>query len=187
MKILDTTLPDVKIIQPAVFKDDRGYFFESWQHDKFNQSIPGFNFLQDNESCSSTGTLRGIHLQIKHPQGKLVRVVSGKVFDVAVDLRPDSSTCGQWFGKVLDSVHKEMMWIPPGFGHAFYTLADDTVFVYKCTDVYYHDDQHTLAWNDPGVNINWPESNDGAQPSLSEKDNEGNSLSEIVARIKATV
>ncbi len=183
MNIIETPLNDVLVIQPQVFSDDRGYFLESWQQQKFDNAGLNLGFLQDNESCSSKGTLRGIHLQIKHPQGKLVRVVKGSVFDVAVDLRPESSTCGQWFGKVLDSNNKEMMWIPPGFGHAFYTLSDEAIFVYKCTEIYFHDDQYTLAWDDPDINIDWP-TELANNIALSEKDRTGMSYAETMSMIR---
>ncbi len=181
----DTGLAGVKLITPAVFEDERGYFFESWQKFKFAELGIDAEFLQDNQSFSRRGTLRGVHLQIAHPQGKLVQVCRGEVFDVAVDLRPDSPTVGQWYGARLSDRNHHMLWIPPGLGHAFLVLSDEAVFSYKCTDIYYPDDQHTLAWDDPDVAIDWPaiEGVDGFV--LSDKDRRGQSLAEILARIRS--
>jgi len=184
MKITSTEIPDVKLIEPAVFKDDRGYFFESWQKEKLKQAGLDLDFVQDNESFSTRGTLRGIHLQIKQPQGKLVRATSGEVFDIAVDLRPNSKTLGKWVGRHLSDENKHMLWIPPGFGHAFLVLSDTAIFNYKCTDYYLHDDQHSLAWDDPEINVQWPDLGETAI-SLSEKDQHGDSFAEIIGRIKA--
>ena len=183
MKFIATEIPDVILIEPDVFKDDRGYFFESWQKKKLKAGGLDLEFVQDNESFSSRGTLRGIHLQIKQPQGKLVRATRGEVFDVAVDLRPGSATEGQWVGRRLDDKNKHLLWIPPGFGHAFLVLSETALFNYKCTDYYLHDDQHTLAWDDPSINVQWPEL--GMAPVLSEKDSQGDDFNSIMERIRA--
>ena len=167
MEIIKTKIPDLLIIKPAVFKDERGYFFESYSKGKFlNQGIDK-NFVQDNESKSVKGVLRGLHFQ-KPPysQGKLVRVMKGAVLDVAVDLRKSSPTYGKWASIELTEDNKFMYWIPPGFAHGFITLEDDTVFFYKCTNVYNKESEGSLRWNDPDLNIDWGLSN----PILSEKD-----------------
>lgn len=181
MNITETSLEGLLLLEPKVFGDDRGYFFESWNQKVFQDIGLDINFVQDNESQSSKGTLRGIHMQIAHPQGKLVRVSDGEVLDVAVDCRPDSKTVGQWLGFNLSAENKNMLWIPPGFGHAFLTLSTRATFNYKCSELYYGDDQFTLAWDDPDVAIDWPMS--PSQISLSEKDKQGLSLEEILAKI----
>lgn len=183
MKFTATEIPDVVLIEPDVFKDDRGYFFESWHKEKLREGGLDLEFVQDNESFSSRGTLRGIHLQIKQPQGKLVRATLGEVFDIAVDLRPGSATQGQWVGRHLSDENKHMLWIPPGFGHAFLVLSETAIFNYKCTDYYLHDDQHTLAWDDPSIDVQWPELD--VAPSLSPKDRAGDDYKTIMDRIIA--
>ena len=167
MKIIPTEIPDVCIIKPMVFTDDRGYFFESYNHDKFLASALDLNFIQDNESRSMKGVLRGLHFQ-QHPsaQGKLVRVMRGAVLDVAVDIRRKSPTYGKWVSIVLTGDNKYMYWIPEGFAHGFLTLEDDTVFFYKCTNVYNKASEGSIRWNDPDLNINWGTEN----PILSDKD-----------------
>lgn len=170
------------LLEPRVFSDDRGYFFESWNAQLFRDSGLDINFVQDNESQSSRGTLRGVHMQIAHPQGKLVRVSEGEVWDVAVDCRPQSKTLGKWQGFTLSSSNKNMLWIPPGFGHAFLTLSERATFNYKCSELYFGDDQYTLAWNDSDVGIEWPI--DKAEIQLSEKDQQGMGFEEIVTLIK---
>ncbi len=182
MEIIKTELDGVLLIKPRVFGDDRGYFFESWNDQVFRDNGLDIQFVQDNESQSSRGTLRGVHMQIAHPQGKLVRVSEGEVFDVAVDCRPDSATIGQWVGFNLSAENKDMLWIPPGFGHAFLTLSKRATFNYKCSDLYYGDDQYTLAWDDPTVAIDWPLEDD--QMNLSEKDQQGMDFKETIDRIK---
>ncbi len=184
MKITETEIPDVKLIEPMVFEDDRGYFFESWQKEKLKDAGLDLEFVQDNESFSSRGTLRGIHLQIKQPQGKLVRVTVGEVFDIAVDLRPGSATLGKWVGRKLNDANKHMLWIPPGFGHAFLVLSETAIFNYKCTDYYLHDDQHSLAWDDPTVDVQWPDLGD-TPLGLSDKDRNADNFDTIMARIRA--
>jgi len=156
MKIIETELEGLLHLEPRVFSDDRGYFFESWNQKLFRDNGLDINFVQDNESQSARGTLRGVHMQIAHPQGKLVRVSEGEVFDVAVDCRPESRTLGKWLGFTLTASKKNMLWIPPGFGHAFLTLSERATFSYKCSELYFGDDQFTLAWDDPDIAIDWP-------------------------------
>ncbi|MGF1547572.1 MAG: dTDP-4-dehydrorhamnose 3,5-epimerase [Thiotrichales bacterium] len=156
MEIQSTRIEDVKILQPRAFRDDRGYFMETWNQRTLDRLGLELRFVQDNESRSTQGTLRGIHFQRQRPQGKLVRVVSGKVFDIAVDLRAGSPTFGQWTGHELSDTNMTQLWIPPGFGHAFYVMSDVAVFNYKCTDYYQGDDQWSLRWDCPEVAIQWP-------------------------------
>jgi dTDP-4-dehydrorhamnose 3,5-epimerase len=167
MEIIPTKISDVCIIKPMVFADDRGYFFESYNREKFLASALDLNFIQDNESRSMKGVLRGLHFQ-QHPsaQGKLVRVMRGAVLDVAVDIRKKSPTFGKWVSIVLTGDNKYMYWIPEGFAHGFLTLEDDTVFFYKCTNVYNKASEGSIRWNDPDLNINWGTDN----PILSDKD-----------------
>ena len=170
MEIITTKIPDLYIIKPKVFKDHRGYFFESYNKEAFLKVGIDQNFIQDNESKSGKGVLRGLHFQ-KPPfaQGKLVRVIKGAVLDVAVDLRKSSPTYGQWESIELSEENKLMFWVPPGFAHGFVTLADDTVFFYKCTNVYNKESEASIIWNDPDLNIDWGVEN----PTLSEKDKSG--------------
>ena len=167
MKVIKTKLEDCLIIQPNIYKDDRGYFLETFNSSKY-MSIAGikYRFVQDNHSFSKKNVLRGLHFQKENPQGKLVSVISGEVFDVAVDIRKDSKTFGQWKSVILSSENKTQFWIPPGFAHGFVVLSDFANFVYKCTDYYDPKDEETIVWNDPSININWPVEN----PVLSEKD-----------------
>lgn len=168
MKIIDTKIPDVKIFEPAVFGDERGFFFESFSQKKFDDAV-GRNvaFVQDNHSKSSKGVLRGLHYQLNpFAQGKLVRCVAGSVFDVAVDIRKKSPFYGQWVGVELSSENKRQLWIPEGFAHGFLTLTDNTEFVYKTTNFYSKESERSIAWNDPLINIDWPEK----EVLLSEKD-----------------
>jgi len=176
MKMIETDIPDVKIIQPTVFGDQRGYFMETWSQQNFSASGLEINFIQDNHSRSSQGILRGLHYQIKHPQGKLVRVVTGKVFDVAVDIRQDSSTFGQWVGVVLSDENHQMLWVPPGFAHGFYVMSEQADFLYKCTDIYAPEYERCIKWDDAEIGIEWPLMNK-QQPLLSEKDKKGLNLS----------
>ena len=178
MKIVDTAITDVKIIEPAVFGDERGFFFESFNQAKFNQAV-GYDvaFVQDNHSRSAKGVLRGLHYQLPpHPQGKLVRCVVGEVFDVAVDIRKSSPTFGQWVGVYLSAENKRQLWIPPGFAHGFLTLSEYAEFLYKTTDYWAKDCEQAIIWNDPSIAIDWP-AIDG-QPLLSEKDRLAPKLSE---------
>lgn len=176
MKIVETTIPDLLIIEPAVFGDDRGFFLESWNADSFRKAGLDVNFVQDNHSRSARGVLRGLHFQNPMPQGKLVRVVSGSVWDVAVDLRQSSSTFGKWFGLELSAANKRMLWVPKGFAHGFLTLQDGTDFLYKCTKPYAPQHEQSLAWDDPVVGIKWPL--DGIVPLLSGKDRAGVALTD---------
>ncbi len=174
MKIIDTKIPDVKIIEPSVFGDERGFFMETWQQKKFEELVSGkpTQFVQDNHSKSKKGILRGLHYQTKNTQGKLVRVVAGEVFDVAVDIRKDSPTFGQWVGVLLSAENKRQLWVPEGFAHGFYVTSDEAEFVYKCTDYYNPTVEHTILWCDPELDIDWPIEY-GVIPSLSDKDAEG--------------
>lgn len=157
-------------IKPQVFGDARGYTFENFNQNTFAQAGLTMKFVQDNESCSAKGVLRGLHFQKRHPQGKLVRCISGKVFDVTVDLRNNSSTFGKWYGIILDSEKKNQIYIPEGFAHGFYVLSEYAVFSYKCTDFYHPEDEGGIMWNDPVLNIDWNSVSAGLTPLLSEKD-----------------
>lgn len=172
MKVINTDIKDVKIIEPRVFQDERGFFMETWNQIEFDEKVAfkKTKFVQDNHSKSSFGTLRGLHYQTENTQGKLVRVISGEVFDVAVDLRRNSPTLGQWVGVYLSSENKRQLWIPEGFAHGFYVTSEEAEFVYKCTDYYNPDSECTLLWNDKYINVNWPIE---GQPLLSSKDNKG--------------
>ncbi|WP_016791583.1 dTDP-4-dehydrorhamnose 3,5-epimerase [Vibrio cyclitrophicus] len=178
MKVIDTRIPDVKIIEPSVFGDERGFFMETWSQQNFEELVTGkpTQFVQDNHSKSKKGILRGLHYQTENTQGKLVRVVSGEVFDVAVDIRKNSSTFGQWVGEYLSAENKRQLWIPEGFAHGFYVTSDEAEFVYKCTNYYDPNSEVSLAWNDISVGIKWPVNN---HPHLSNKDENSLSLSEI--------
>ena len=169
MKVIETTLPGVLLIEPAIFGDSRGFFLESWNQRSFKEAT-GVDtaFVQDNHSRSARHVLRGIHYQLVKPQGKLVRVVSGEVFDVAVDLRRSSPNFGRWFGCRLDAASQRQLWIPPGFGHGFVVLSETADFLYKTTEYWYPALDRSLAWNDPDVGIEWPL--EGAQPTLAAKD-----------------
>ncbi|MFP1769520.1 dTDP-4-dehydrorhamnose 3,5-epimerase [Lonsdalea quercina] len=162
MKIIDTAIPDVKIIEPAVFGDERGFFMETWQQKKFEELVTKrpCSFIQDNHSKSKQGILRGLHYQTENTQGKLVRVVSGEVFDVAVDIRKKSSTFGKWVGVYLSSENKRQLWVPEGFAHGFYVTSAEAEFVYKCTDYYNPSAEHSISWNDSEIGIEWPIKND---------------------------
>lgn len=172
MKFRPTRLADVVLIEPRVFDDPRGFFMETWEAKKFAAASFDVPFLQDNHSVSRQWVLRGLHYQIDHPQGKLVRVARGEVFDVAVDLRRSSPTFGQWVGELLSEANRRMMWIPPGFAHGFLALSEGAVFLYKCTDYYAPAAERTLLWNDSTVNIQWPLPA-GIQPIISDKDRLG--------------
>ncbi|OYX64244.1 MAG: dTDP-4-dehydrorhamnose 3,5-epimerase [Sphingomonadales bacterium 32-64-17] len=167
------------VIEPKVFGDERGFFMESWSAAKFAEAGLDIAFVQDNHSRSQKGVLRGMHFQNPGPQGKLVRVVSGAVFDVAVDLRRSSPTFGQWTGVELSAENKRMFWVPQGFAHGFLTLEDDTDFLYKCDAPYAPQHEHSLAWDDPDVGIEWPL--DGIEVQLSAKDAKGTRLSDVEA------
>lgn len=174
MKVIDTKIPDVKIIEPVVFGDERGFFMETWQQKKFEELVSRkpTQFVQDNHSKSSKGILRGLHYQTENTQGKLVRVVSGEVFDVAVDIRKNSSTFGQWVGVYLSAENKRQLWIPEGFAHGFYVTSDEAEFVYKCTNYYNPKTEISIKWNDEDLNIDWPIAQ-GSILNLSKKDEQG--------------
>ncbi|MFA0581962.1 dTDP-4-dehydrorhamnose 3,5-epimerase [Vibrio breoganii] len=169
MKVIETEIPDVKIIEPAVFGDERGFFMETWQQKKFEELVTGKPtlFVQDNHSKSKKGILRGLHFQTENTQGKLVRVVSGEVFDVAVDIRKDSPTFGKWVGVYLSAENKRQLWVPEGFAHGFYVTSEEAEFVYKCTNYYHPTSELGLRWDDVSIGIDWPL--DGT-PILSKKD-----------------
>jgi len=179
MNIIETKIPDVKIIEPKVFGDDRGFFFESFRQDLFNRECAERVFVQDNHSKSAQGILRGLHYQTQQTQGKLVRVIKGEVFDVAVDIRKSSPTFGQWVGVTLSTENKRQLWVPEGFAHGFYVTSAEAEFVYKCTDYYAPEHEHSLRWDDPGLAIEWPLVN-GEHPKLSAKDAEGKLLKDAV-------
>ena len=171
MKAIPTEIPDVLILEPRIFGDERGFFFESYNATRFRE-LTGFNgeFVQDNHSRSAQGVLRGLHYQIRQPQGKLVRVVAGEVYDVAVDLRRSSPTFGQWIGVTLSAENKRQLWIPAGFAHGFYVVSEMAEFLYKTTDYYAPEHERTLRWNDPQLGIDWPLA---GEPTLSTKDQHG--------------
>jgi len=171
-----TPIEGVMVIEPKVFGDDRGFFMESWNAEVFRKAGMDLNFVQDNHSRSSRGVLRGLHYQQPGPQGKLVRVTAGAVFDVAVDLRRASPTFGKWFGIELSAANKKMLYVPEGMAHGFLCLEDGTDFLYKCTSDYAPANEHSLLWNDPAIGIEWPL--DGISPTLSAKDVAGRPLSE---------
>jgi dTDP-4-dehydrorhamnose 3,5-epimerase len=171
-------IPGLFEIQPKVFGDNRGYFFECYSERDFNAAGITAHFVQDNQSMSAKGTLRGLHFQKKHPQGKLVRVIEGEVFDVAVDIRRDSPAFGKWHSVILSGEKQNLFYIPPGFAHGFLTLSDEAIFAYKCTDFYYPEDEGGIIWNDPEIGIIWPDL--GMEYSLSDKDKKLPSLSGIV-------
>ncbi|MCX4190258.1 dTDP-4-dehydrorhamnose 3,5-epimerase [Methylophaga sp. OBS3] len=179
MKITPTKIPDVKLIEPRVFGDERGFFMETWNEKVFQEAGIDTKFVQDNHSRSVKNTLRGLHYQIKQPQGKLVRVTQGEVFDVAVDLRIGSETFGQWVGEYLSEENKRMLWVPPGFAHGFLVTSETADFQYKCTDFYAPEYERCLIWNDPEIAIKW-----GVTPDhkiiLSDKDRQGRDINEIL-------
>lgn len=175
MKVHDTRLAGVKHIELDVYRDERGDFLESYQAGRYANLLGAHRFVQDNCSHSRRGVLRGLHYQVRQPQGKLLRVVLGRIFDVVVDLRPDSSTFGLWDGKVLAHDDHLQLWIPPGFAHGFYVLSDNAIVEYKCTELYQPHDEACLIWNDPDLAIAWPE----GEKLLSDKDRQGASLAQL--------
>ncbi|MGV6987527.1 dTDP-4-dehydrorhamnose 3,5-epimerase [Testudinibacter sp. P80/BLE/0925] len=174
MKIIETTIPDVKLLEPQVFGDERGFFMETFRDEWFKQNICDRTFVQENHSKSVKGVLRGLHYQTENTQGKLVRVIFGEVFDVTVDLRKNSPTFGKWIGEILSAENKRQLWVPEGFAHGFYVMSDEADIHYKCTDYYNPKAEYSLLWNDPTVGIEWPLE---GEPSLSRKDLLGNELS----------
>ncbi len=179
MKFIPCNIPGPIIIEPAVFGDDRGFFMESWNAQAFHDAGLDVDFVQDNHSRSQRGVLRGLHFQNPVSQGKLVRVATGAVFDVAVDLRRSSEHFGKWVGVELSARNKRMFWVPEGFAHGFLTLEDDTDFLYKCTAPYAPENEQTLAWNDASVAVDWPQLDH--ELLLSEKDKSGRSLADVSA------
>lgn len=176
MQIIETAIPDVKIIQPKVFGDERGFFIETFEKNRYREMLGiDSDFVQDNHSRSQKGVLRGLHFQTENPQGKLVRCVRGEVFDVAVDIRPGSPMFGKWAGVLLNEDNKTQFWIPPGLAHGFAVLSETADFEYKCTDFYNPKAEGCLIWNDPAVGIEWPLQN----PLLSAKDQQGKTLEEL--------
>ncbi|PCI36717.1 MAG: dTDP-4-dehydrorhamnose 3,5-epimerase [Elusimicrobia bacterium] len=166
MKFIPTEIPEVILVEPDVFGDSRGFFLESYHEEKYREGGISGPFVQDNHSRSVKGVLRGLHAQVKRPQGKLVRVLQGAVFDVAVDIRRGSPTFGKWVGAELTGENHKQLWVPPGFAHGFLTLSESADFAYKCTNFYYPEDEVGILWSDPAIGIDW-----GAlEPSLSEKD-----------------
>lgn len=163
-------IPDVVLMTPPVFGDERGFFMETFRQSEFEKNCGNYQFVQDNHSSSSKNILRGLHYQHEKPQGKLVRVVRGEVFDVAVDMRKDSPTFGQWVGEYLSADNKRMLWVPPGFAHGFIVTSEQAEFVYKCTDYYNPGDEYSLMWNDKTIGVDWPA---GVEPILSDKDAKG--------------
>jgi dTDP-4-dehydrorhamnose 3,5-epimerase len=177
MKFIPLGIPDIILIEPRVFSDDRGFFLESYRRDEFEAAGIDAHFVQDNHSASRQGVLRGLHYQIRQPQGKLLRVTVGEIYDVAVDLRRGSPMFGHWAGAVLSSKQKNMLWVPPGFAHGFYVLSDCAELLYKATDYYAPQWERSLLWNDPVLGINWPLM-PGQEPVLSAKDASGKPLAE---------
>ncbi len=171
LKATPTALPEVLVLEPRVFGDDRGFFMESWNENAFHQATgTTVRFVQDNHSRSAHGVLRGLHYQIRNPQGKLVRVTSGRVFDVAVDMRRSSSTLGRWAGVELSAENRKQLWVPAGFAHGFVVLSDSADFLYKTTEYYAPEHERALAWNDPELAIDWPLAALAGGPVLSGKD-----------------
>ena len=177
MEFTITKIPEVVLVKPKVYGDDRGFFMETFQEQRFAQAGIHGSFIQDNHSGSQKNTLRGLHYQIRHPQGKLFRVIAGEVFDVAVDIRRSSKTFGSWVGVILSVKNKNQLWVPPGFAHGFYVLSDWAEVIYKVTDIYAPEWERTIAWNDPEIGIHWPVPA-GVKVLLSEKDRAGKSLRE---------
>ena len=176
MKFTPTSIPDVIKVEPNVFGDARGYFMETWRENVFAEhGLPPF--VQDNQSGSTKGVLRGLHYQVQQPQGKLVRALSGSIFDVAVDMRRSSPTFGQWVGETLSRDNRAMLWVPPGFAHGFLVLSETAEIAYRCSDYYAPEHERSLAWDDPEVAIKWP-LKEGATPTLSAKDAAGISLAD---------
>ncbi|QYJ74029.1 dTDP-4-dehydrorhamnose 3,5-epimerase [Shewanella sp. FJAT-52076] len=156
MQVLTTAINEVKLIIPKVFEDERGYFFESWQQQRFAQLVAPVSFVQDNQSLSQKGTLRGLHWQEEHPQDKLISVLSGAIFDVAVDIRPESPTYGKWVGETLSAENHRQLFIPKGFAHGFYVLSETAIVSYKCSDFYHPEAERSIRWDDPTLAIQWP-------------------------------
>ena len=176
MRFIPTTIPDVILIEPKVFADDRGFFLESYQKQRFAEAGIPFDFVQDNHSRSQQGVLRGLHYQLQQTQGKLIRVVAGEIFDVAVDIRKSSPTFGKWVGEFLSADNKNLLWVPPGFAHGFYVTSPEAEVLYKTTDYYAPQGERSIIWNDPAIQIEWHLN--GVEPILSNKDKAGTPLAE---------
>jgi dTDP-4-dehydrorhamnose 3,5-epimerase len=176
VKVTETDIPGVLIVEPKVFGDERGFFLETWQRERYAEiGIPA-DLVQDNQAYSRHGVLRGLHLQHPHAQGKLVQVMRGEVFDVAVDARRGSPTFGRWVGVLLSGENKRQLWVPPGFAHGYYVTAEDALFSYKCSDYYHPENELSVAWNDPAIGIEWPLDGD---PVLSDKDAAAHLLADL--------
>jgi len=178
VKVIETALPGVLIIEPKVFGDQRGFFLETFQAERYHEAGITLPFVQDNHSRSQHGVLRGLHFQRLRPQGKLVSVSRGSVYDVAVDINPESPTCGQFVGVELNDDNHRQFWVPPGYAHGFCVLSDSADFQYKCTDLYYPEDEGGVIWNDPEINIPWPVKS----PKLSAKDQSNPTLQQLLGR-----
>ena len=176
MEVVKTPIEGVLLIKPKIFGDNRGYFVETWQKKRYEEAGIDLPFVQDNHSKSTKGILRGLHFQKNHPQGKLVMVSLGEVFDVAVDIRKDSPTFGRWFGAILSDKNQHQLWIPPGMAHGFVVLSDVAHFHYKCTDYYHPDDEGSIKWDDPEIGIDWPID---FEPLLSPKDGVAHSFNDL--------
>lgn len=183
MKLLPTRIPGVVLVEPKVIRDDRGYFLETWHQARYAEAGIPETFVQDNHSYSIHGTLRGLHAQLRYPQGKLVRAVQGEIFDVAVDIRPDSPTFGEWVAERLSGDNFLQLWVPAGFAHGFAVLSETAHVQYKCTDFYRGDDEIGIAWNDPRIGIGWPVDRIG-DPLLSPKDREAPTLDALLPRLR---
>lgn len=174
MEVVKTPIFGVLLIKPKIFGDERGLFVETWQDHRYRQWGIGPQFVQDNFSTSTRNVLRGIHFQVEHPQGKLVRVTVGEIFDVAVDIRPSSPTFGKWYGAYLSAKNQHQLWIAPGLAHGFFAISEEAHFHYKCTEYYHSEDEDSIVWNDPTLKIRWPD----AVPILSEKDSKAQTFQE---------
>lgn len=172
MEFTPLAIPDVVLLTPKLYSDERGFFMETFRQSDFEKNCGHYHFVQDNHSLSMHGILRGLHYQLIRPQGKLVRVTRGEAFDVAVDLRQQSPTLGRWVGAYLSADNKQMLWVPPGFAHAFYVTSEEAEFQYKCTDYYNVGDEFSIRWDDPTLDIKWPLVG-GKPPQLSQKDAQG--------------
>lgn len=180
IKVTECEIEGLYVIEPTVFKDERGYFVETYNRNDFVEKGLDMVFVQDNQSMSVKGVLRGLHFQKEHPQGKLVRVIKGEVFDVAVDMRKDSKTFGQWFGLVLSAENKKQFYISEGFAHGFLVLSDEAEFAYKCTDFYHPGDEGGVIWNDSDIGINWPIA--GLDLIISEKDRKWSGFKDVISK-----
>lgn len=176
MKVVESAIPGVLVIEPRVFGDQRGFFLETWQRERYGSYGVALEFVQDNMAASSRGVLRGLHVQHPHAQGKLVQVIHGEVFDVAVDIRRGSPWFGRWTGVRLSGGNRRQFWVPAGFAHGYCVLSDEAVFSYKCTEFYHPENEFSILWNDPAIGIDWPLA--GA-PQLSDKDRGASTLDEI--------